>query len=101
MEIVVLPAGKSLDVCAEMREKKKLRGVDTEHQRKRRRKKEKVAELKAAEENKMDMFDFLNTKIFKKSKTYNVACPPFLLPLYVATLLKFISIISIPSYRSH
>lgn len=69
VEIVVLPPGKSLDVCAEMREKKKLRGVDTDRQRKRRRKKEKAAELKAAEEgDKMDMFDFLNTKIFKKSK---------------------------------
>ena len=69
VEIVILPPGKSLDVCAEMRERKKLRGVDTERQRKRRRKREKAAEIKAAsEEQKMDMFDFLNTKIFKKSK---------------------------------
>ena len=69
VEIVVLPPGKSLDVCAEMRERKKLRGVDTERQKKKRRKKEKAAELKAAEEEqKMDMFDFLNTKIFKKSE---------------------------------
>ena len=69
VEIVVLPPGKSLDVCAEMREKNKLRGVDTERQRKKRRKKEKAAEMKAAsEEEKMDMFDFLNTKIFTKSK---------------------------------
>lgn len=69
VEIVILPAGKSLDVCAEMRERKKLRGVDTERQRKRRRKREKAAEIKAAtEEKKMDMFEFLNTKIFKKSK---------------------------------
>jgi hypothetical protein len=52
-----------------MRERKKLRGVDTERQRKRRRKREKAAEIKAAsEEKKMDMFEFLNTKIFKKSK---------------------------------
>ena len=69
VEIVILPPGKSLDVCAEMRERKKLRGVDTERQRKRRKKREKAAELKAAsEEQEMDMFDFLNTKIFKKSK---------------------------------
>ena len=69
VEIVILPPGKSLDVCAEMRERKKLRGVDTERQRKRRRKREKAAEVKAAsEEQKMDMFEFLNTKIFKKSK---------------------------------
>ena len=69
VEIVILPAGKSLDVCAEMRERTKLRGVDTERQRKRRRKREKAAEIKAAtEEKKMDMFEFLNTKIFKKSK---------------------------------
>ena len=53
-----------------MREKKKLRGVDTERQRKRRRKKERAAEVKAArEEQKMDMFDFLNKKIFKKSES--------------------------------
>lgn len=69
VEIVVLPPGKSLDVCAEMRERKKLRGVDTERQRKRRRKKERAAEVKAAnEEQKMDMFDFLNTKVFDKSE---------------------------------
>lgn len=71
VEIVILPPGKSLDVCAEMRESKKLRGVDTERQRKKRRKKEKAAEMKAAEEEqKMDMFDFLNTKVFKKCERY-------------------------------
>ena len=54
-----------------MRERKKLRGVDTERQRKRRRKREKAAEIKVAnEEQKMDMFEFLNTKIFKKSKIF-------------------------------
>ena len=69
VEIVILPPGKSLDVCAEMRERKELRGVDTERQRKRRRKKEKEAEAKAAEEGQeTDMFDFLNTKIFNKSE---------------------------------
>ena len=69
VEIVVLPPGKSLDVCAEMRERKKLRGVDTERQRKRRRRKERAAEIKAAnEEPQTDMFDFLNTKVFNKSE---------------------------------
>lgn len=41
LEIVVLPAGKSLDVCAEMREAKKLRKplgqVTTKRRRKRKR----------------------------------------------------------------
>ena len=69
VEIVVLPPGKSLDMCAEMRERKKLRGVDTERQRKRRRRKERAAEIKAANEaQEMDMFDFLNTKVFNKSE---------------------------------
>ena len=69
VEIVVLPPCKSLDVCAEMRERKKLRGVDTERQRKRRRRKERAAETKAAKKKKkMDMFDFLNTKVFNKSE---------------------------------
>lgn len=69
VEIVVLPPGKSLDVCAEMREKKKLRRVDSERQRRRRKKKEKAAEMRASEEEqKMDMFDFLNTRIFRKSE---------------------------------
>lgn len=41
LEIVILPAGKSLDVCAEMREAKKLRKplgeVTTKRRRKRKR----------------------------------------------------------------
>ena len=71
VEIVILPTGKSLDVCAEMRESNKLRkaGERLPHKkRKRRKKKLKTGEFQSAQqEPRTDMFDFLNTKIFRKS----------------------------------
>ena len=47
MEIKILPVGKSLDTCAEMREKGKLRrapGEGTGQKRRRRRRKRKLEE---------------------------------------------------------
>ena len=52
MEIKILPAGKSLDVCAEMREKGKVRrapGTEGEGRRRRRRKRRKLVETDGVE----------------------------------------------------
>jgi len=66
VEITILPAGKSLDVCAEIREKKKQGESDSSIKRRKRRSK-KTAKVDATDnEPKTDMFDFLNTRIFKK-----------------------------------
>ena len=48
VEIVILPSGKSLDVCAELREAKKLRkpvGQVTKRRRRRNRTTKKLAEV--------------------------------------------------------
>ena len=65
VEIEVLPAGKSLDACAEIREAKKV--VKNEGKRKKRKKKKKqvVMDQQSGQEH-TDMFDFLNTKILNK-----------------------------------
>lgn len=70
VEIVILPSGKSLDVCAEMREANKLRktGERVTNKKRKRRKKGQMGEFQSLQqEQQTDMFDFLNTKIFKKS----------------------------------
>lgn len=63
VEIVILPAGKSLDVCAQLREEKKVKVVDG-LQKKRRKKGGKPSA--AASEGPTDMFEFLNTKVFTR-----------------------------------
>ncbi len=65
VEIVILPAGKSLDVCAKLREAKKVKTVDGLERRKKRKKKKKVLPT-VAEEKPTDMFEFLNTKVFSR-----------------------------------
>ena len=67
VEIVILPAGKSLDVCAKLREEKKVKVVDG-LEKKKRRKKNKKSTSAAAAEAPTDMFDFLNTQIFTRGK---------------------------------
>lgn len=65
VEIVILPSGKSLDVCAELREAKKVKVVDgIEKVKKRKRKKKKKVPLVDEDKKPMDMFEFLNTQIF-------------------------------------
>ena len=70
VEIIILPTGKSLDVCAELREAKKVRKVDGVEvlKKKRRKKKKEFKGSTPAEEGVHDMFDFINTKVFAKSK---------------------------------
>lgn len=64
VEIVILPAGKSLDVCAQLREERKVKIVDG--LKKKRKRKSKLAA--AATEGPTDMFEFLNTKVFTRGK---------------------------------
>ncbi len=63
VEITILPAGKSLDACAEIREGKKTQSG-------KRRKRNKRIKQATKEEEQMEepanMFEFLNTRIFKK-----------------------------------
>ena len=73
VEIVILPAGKSLDVCARLREEKKVKVVDGLEKEKRRKRK-KGKRMPAAEEHQpTDMFQFLNTKVFSKGLLENIA----------------------------
>ena len=66
VEITILPAGKSLDVCAEIRERK---GQQEAGKRKKRKKKIKQVTKDEEKTNEpTDMFEFLNTRIFKKGK---------------------------------
>ena len=66
VEITILPAGKSLDACAEIRERK---GQQEAGKRKKRKKKvAKVTKDEEKTEGPTDMFEFLNTRIFKKGK---------------------------------
>lgn len=68
VEIVVLPPGASLDVCAKLREEKKVKKLadGTEVVKRKRRKKKNVEGVQVAEK-KTDMFEFLNTKIFSSN----------------------------------
>ena len=76
MEIIVLPAGKSLDVCAALREAERVRKMDATEEvggRKRRRRRKKKKGNGTSKENggqdkkpPTNMFDFLNTKIFQR-----------------------------------
>ncbi len=61
VEIVVLPAGKSLDVCVALREANKVRKVDGEGGVAKERRRKGLAPV---EERQGDMFDFLNNKVF-------------------------------------
>lgn len=55
MEIKILPAGKSLDMCAEMREKGKLRKAPGEEggSGKRKKRKRKLAEAAGLQETEV------------------------------------------------
>lgn len=68
VEIIILPAGKSLDVCAELREAKKVRMVDGVEVVKRRKKKrrKKCGKASSTQDKTGDMFQFLNTKVFSR-----------------------------------
>lgn len=67
VEITILPAGKSLDVCAEIRERNK---TESGKRKKRNKRTKQVANSKAEglveEPANNIMFEFLNTRIFKK-----------------------------------
>lgn len=66
VEIVILPAGKSLDACVELREARKVRTVDcVQRVRRKKRKKKKTGTVSAEVDKKYsDMFEFLNTEVF-------------------------------------
>lgn len=66
VEIVILPAGKSLDVCAQLREEKRVKVVDGLQKRRRRRKGKANKTSSARDEGPTDMFEFLNTKVFSR-----------------------------------
>ena len=89
VEIKILPPGKSLDMCAEMREMGKLRkapGQEKEGRRRRRRKRRLVetsrieevciyhcqnvscAKFSISQEKRVNVFDFLNAKLQKKGE---------------------------------
>ncbi|CAI8055898.1 Zinc finger CCCH-type with G patch domain-containing protein [Geodia barretti] len=81
VEIKILPPGKSLDMCAEMREEGKLRkapGQEKEGRRRRRRKRRLVETSRIEEEKRVNVFDFLNAKLQKKdsqAKSQSVSKP--------------------------
>lgn len=66
VEITILPAGKSLDVCAEIREKKQQQLESGKKRKKRKVKQVGKQEVTTDREGPADMFEFLNTRIFKK-----------------------------------
>ena len=59
MKIVILPAGKSLDVCAELREAKKLGrsvgGEGAKRRRKRAKKEQKLSESLSVEKEEVNV----------------------------------------------
>ncbi|XP_064395367.1 zinc finger CCCH-type with G patch domain-containing protein-like isoform X2 [Halichondria panicea] len=65
VEIIILPSGKSLDACAEIREKKQ---AESGKRRKRTKGVKHTAKDEGQVEESADMFQFLNTRIFKKKK---------------------------------
>ncbi len=66
VEIIILPSGKSLDACAEIREKKQ---AESGKRRKRTKGVKHTAKDEGQVEESADMFQFLNTRIFKKSRS--------------------------------
>ena len=67
VDIVILPSGKSLDVCAQMREAKKLKNALGEKIGKKRRKPAKsITTEEQPNKEGVDLFEFLNKKILKK-----------------------------------
>lgn len=71
VEIIVLPPGKSLDACAEIREAKKG-GTSEEVKREKKRKKKPVVAKQQPVQEQTDMFEFLNTKIFNKGTCWSL-----------------------------
>ena len=71
VEIRVLPAGKSLDACAEIREAKKVGKSEGERKKRKKKKKRSVMDQQSTQEH-TDMFDFLNKKIFNKGTCFCV-----------------------------
>ena len=67
VEIVILPAGKSLDVCAQLREENKVKTVDGVPRKKRRKGKKGVAPGDVDKKH-ADMFEFLNNEVFSTSE---------------------------------
>ena len=94
VEIVILPAGKSLDVCAALREAEKVRKMDTSHKRARRRRKKANGRPggEVKEGAGMDMFDFLNTKILNKGVSWCDNLIPCLLASETLSSLKIMEI---------
>jgi len=73
VEIVVLPAGKSLDACAALKEAEKVRKIDASQKGTRRRRKKGNSRQhggEVEEREAMDMFDFLNTKILNRGVSW-------------------------------
>ena len=74
VEIVILPAGKSLDVCAALKEAEKVRKMEDSQDTVKRRRRKKRRNRNGRHKDQMqdrqqpaaDMFDFLNTKIFSR-----------------------------------
>ncbi len=66
VEIIILPSGKSLDACAEIREKKQ---TESGKRTKRAKGVKHTAKDEGQVEKSADMFEFLNTRIFKKSRS--------------------------------
>ena len=73
MEIVILPAGKSLDVCAQLRKEKKVKVVDGLEKEKRRKRKKGKGMPAAAEHKPTNMFEFLNTKVFSRGLSFPIS----------------------------
>lgn len=67
VEILVFPAGKSLDVCMELREDKKIKKVDGLVKKRKKRSSAVVADKKPT-----DMFEFLNMTVFSGSKQHQI-----------------------------
>ena len=63
VDIVILPSGKSLDVCAQLREAKKLKNALGEPIGK---KKKKSKQAKMSTKEGVDVFEFLNKKVLQK-----------------------------------
>lgn len=77
VDIVILPAGKSLDVCVQMREAKKLKNALGEPVgKKKRRKHTKSLEGQPSTEEHVDLFQFLNKKILKNDHDSSVEPSP-------------------------
>ena len=90
VEIVVLPAGKSLDVCMELREHKKVKTVDGLEKKKKKR------SSAVADKKPTDMFEFLNTTVFSGSKQYQrLHCVPLM------TLCHYVPLMTLSLCTTH